>query len=158
MNCCGLFNAKAILREEEQWCFLTHSREGKGVPTSPRGICLKVNAIARLEFELAYYDSVVQCFKDGRIINLCMNSLLSKYTITKYLNFPLIHYYHASPTFLKCPRSSVDKALNCRIVVSEFNLRSRYNIHSWKRYEPPNPPSYGLNRTTTVLLEGWFWH
>ena len=29
----------------------------------PEGICLKVNVIARLEFELAYYDSAVQHFK-----------------------------------------------------------------------------------------------
>ena len=28
----------------------------------PRGICLKVNVIARLEFELAYYDSTVLCY------------------------------------------------------------------------------------------------
>ena len=41
---------------------LTHSWEEKGVHTFPKGISLKVNVIARLEFELAYYDSAVQRF------------------------------------------------------------------------------------------------
>ena len=34
----------------------------KGIHTFPKGICLKVNVIARLEFELAYYDSAVLSF------------------------------------------------------------------------------------------------
>ena len=34
----------------------------KGVYTFPKGICPKVNVIARLEFEPANYDSVVQRF------------------------------------------------------------------------------------------------
>ena len=32
------------------------------VHTFPKGICLKVNIIERLEYELAYYDSVVHRF------------------------------------------------------------------------------------------------
>ena len=32
------------------------------IHTFPKGICPKVNVIAQLEFELAYYDSAVQCF------------------------------------------------------------------------------------------------
>ncbi len=49
----------------------------------------------------------------------------------------------------------------CGIVVSEFVLQSPYYVHSrepWERYEPPYPPSYGLNSTTTVLLGEWLWH
>ena len=42
--------------------FLIHNWEDKGVHTFPKGICLKVNIIARLEFELAYYDSAVHRF------------------------------------------------------------------------------------------------
>ena len=42
--------------------YLTHSWEDKGVHTFPKGICPKVNVIARLEFELAYYDSAVYRF------------------------------------------------------------------------------------------------
>ena len=52
-----LFNAKAILLEEQYYS--THSWEDKGVHTFPKGICSKVNVIARLEYELAYYDSAV---------------------------------------------------------------------------------------------------
>ena len=57
-----LFNAKDILLEEQQWYYLTHSWEDKGVHTFPKGICPKVNVIARLEYELAYYDSAVHRF------------------------------------------------------------------------------------------------
>ena len=37
-------------------------------------------------------------------------------------------------------------------------LHSLSDKYPWERYEPPNPPSYRLNSTTTVLLEGWLWH
>ena len=42
-----LFNAKAIILEEQQWW------EDKRVHAFSKGICPKVNVIARLEFELA---------------------------------------------------------------------------------------------------------
>ena len=58
----GFFNAKAILLEEQSWYYLTHSWVVNGVHTFPKDICLKVNEIARLEYELAYYDSVVHRF------------------------------------------------------------------------------------------------
>ena len=61
-NLCMLFNPKTILLEEQSWYHLTHSCKDKGVHTFPEGICLKVNVIARLEFELAYYDSAVHRF------------------------------------------------------------------------------------------------
>ena len=57
-----LFNAKAILLEEQYWYYLTHSWEDKGAHTFPKGICPKVNVIARLEYELASYDSAVHRF------------------------------------------------------------------------------------------------
>ena len=57
-----LFNAKAILLEEQWWYYLTHSWEDKGVHTFPKGICPKMNVIARLEYELTYYDSAVHRF------------------------------------------------------------------------------------------------
>ena len=57
-----LSNAKAILLEEQLWYYLTYSWEDKGVHTFPNSICPKVNVIARLEFELAYYDSAVHRF------------------------------------------------------------------------------------------------
>ena len=58
-----LFNAKAILLEEQLWYYLTHSWEDKGVHTFLKGICPKVNVIARLEYEIAYNDSAVHRFK-----------------------------------------------------------------------------------------------
>ena len=39
-----------------------HRWEDKGVYIFPKGICPKVNIIAQLELELAYYDSAVQHF------------------------------------------------------------------------------------------------
>ena len=53
---------KRIPNKNKQWCYLTHSWEGKEVHAFPKGICLKVNVRARLVFELDYYDSAVQCF------------------------------------------------------------------------------------------------
>ena len=62
INRCRLFNAKAILLEEQYWYSLTHNWEDTGFHTFPKGICPKVNVIARLEYELAYYDSAVHRF------------------------------------------------------------------------------------------------
>ena len=59
----SLFNGsstKAILVEEQLWYYLTNNLEDKGVHTFPKGICPKVNVIAWLEFEFAYYDVAVQ--------------------------------------------------------------------------------------------------
>ena len=55
------------------------------------------------------------------------------------------------------------KAMDCGIVVREFVLQSRYYVHFranilGKGIEPPYPPSYGLNSTSTVLLGEWLWH
>ena len=59
-----------------------------------------------------------------------------------------------------CPRGVMVKAMDCVIVVNEFELQScQLRLLSEKypceRYEPPYPPSYGLNSTTAVLIEGW---
>ena len=57
MNLYGLFNAKAILVEKQQWYYLTHSN--KRVHTFPMGISLKVNLITQLEFKHAYFKAPV---------------------------------------------------------------------------------------------------
>ena len=57
-----LFNAKAILLEEQLWYYLTHSWEDKEIHTFPKGINPKVNIIARLEYKPPYYDSAVHQF------------------------------------------------------------------------------------------------
>ena len=51
-----------MLLEEQQGYHLTHTWEEKVVHAFPKGICPKVNVIARLEFEPAYYDFAVQRF------------------------------------------------------------------------------------------------
>ena len=53
---------KPFSLEEQLWYYLTHTWEDKGVHTFPKGICPKVNVIARLEFELAYYDFAIHRF------------------------------------------------------------------------------------------------
>ena len=61
------------------------------------------------------------------------------------------------------PRDVMVKVLDCGIVVNEFELQLHYYINFWtdtlgKGNEPSYPSIYGLDSTTTVLLEGWFWH
>ena len=56
----GLFNAKAITEEEQQWYNLTHVWVDDKPHNFPEGISLKV--IVRLEFEHAYYEYVVLQF------------------------------------------------------------------------------------------------
>ena len=55
----GLFNVKAI-HGEERLFYLTHSDGYNGVHAFLKDISLKVNTIAWLEFELAYYDVAVR--------------------------------------------------------------------------------------------------
>ena len=51
------------------------------------------------------------------------------------------------------------KSLPCGIVVSEFELQSRYYVHFWTNILGKGINlSYGLNSTTTVLLEERIWH
>ena len=59
---CTIIGLVLLFNEEQKWYYLTHSWEDKGVHTFPKGICPKVNVIARLEYELAYYDSAVHRF------------------------------------------------------------------------------------------------
>ena len=62
-----------------------------------------------------------------------------------------------------CPRGVMVKTMDCGIVVREFELQLRYYVHFrantlGKGMNPTNPPSYGLNSTSTVLLGEWLWH
>ena len=61
-NLRGLFNAKGILAEEQQWYYLTHCPGDKEVYTYPKDICRKVNPTERLEFELVSFEDIVQHF------------------------------------------------------------------------------------------------
>ena len=58
----------------------------------------------------------------------------------------------------ECPRGVMviknDRLQNRskRVRIPAVLLRSLSGKYAWERYEPPYPPSYGLNSTTTVLL------
>ena len=74
----------------------------------------------------------------------------------QHIRTPPVHSLSNGPR--GCPRGVMVKALDSGIVVSEFVLQSRYYVHFrantlGKGIEPPYPPSYGLNSTTTVLGE-----
>ncbi len=52
---------------------------------------------------------------------------------------------------------------NCSLLTNHTGLsvtllHSLSGKYPWERYEPPYPPSYGLNSTTTVLEGEWLWH
>ena len=64
----------------------------------------------------------------------------------------------SSQKFRRCPRGVMIKAMDCGIVVSEFELQSCYYVHFrennlWERYGPPLPPRYGLNSTKNIDIE-----
>ena len=75
----------------------------------------------------------------------------------------VIWYRTHTSSFRWCLRGVMLKAQHNGIVVSEFELQSRYYVHFLtntigESYEPSYLPSYELNSPTTVLLEGWIWH
>ena len=74
-----------------------------------------------------------------------------------------LYYLSNNTMYLGCPRGVMVKAMDCGIVVRAFVLQSRYYVHFWantlgKGMNPPSPPSYRLNSTTTVLQGEWLWH
>ena len=103
------------------FCYLTHSFEDKGVHTFPKGICPRVNVIARLEYELAYYDSAVHGF------NHYTKTTPPFYNRT-FISLLLLSYQTIQTTRC-CPRCVFVKALDCGIVVSKFVLQSHYYVH-----------------------------
>ena len=64
-----------LVPEEQLWYYLTRSWEDKEVHTFLESICPKRNVIARLEYELAYYNSAVHRFNHYTTmiptLNLC---------------------------------------------------------------------------------------
>ena len=61
---------------------IQHSWDVKGVHTFSKGICPKENVIARLEFELAYYDFAIKLFNEdtpytiGILIAVCKQMII----------------------------------------------------------------------------------
>ena len=60
INLHGLFNAEAILVQEQPWYDLTHGWGDKGVQTFPSDVSPKVNIIEWKDFESAYFVAAVQ--------------------------------------------------------------------------------------------------
>ena len=59
INFHGLFNAKYVLREQKRY-YLTQSWENKGVHNIIKTICLKVNVIVGLDFDMTNNDLTIQ--------------------------------------------------------------------------------------------------
>ena len=71
-------------------------------------------------------------------------------------------WQNVHPPYRGCPRGVMVKARlqnrSKRVRTPVVLLRSLSDKYPWERCESPYPPSYGLNSTTTVLLEGCIWH
>ena len=56
----------------------------------------------------------------------------------------------------------ITKFLYCDVVVSKFELQSRYYVHFWTTALEKGMNlfilPYGDNSVTAVLLQGWLWH
>ena len=80
----------------------SHSWEDKGIHTFPNGICPKVNVIARLEFELTYYDSAVHRYNHyttrtpTRSAIIVSEFILCIHWMCMHISRPFIHT--SSPT------------------------------------------------------------
>ena len=82
---------------------LNHSWEDKGVHTFPQGICPKVNVIARLEYELVYYDSAIHRFnhyttRTPQMINLNAEKTLFLNLYTPNLLYTLLNLKPSTST------------------------------------------------------------
>ena len=75
----GLLNTKAILKEEKYWYYLNHSWVGVDQEVQPysKGSSPKVNLVARLEFELVFYDITVM-HANHNSKNLCKQLIAEK--------------------------------------------------------------------------------
>ena len=109
------------------WCYLTHSWEDKGVHTFPKGICPKVNVIARLEYELASYDSAVHRFN-----HYTTRTPTLWYYLTHSWEDKGVHTFHKGI----CPKVNVIARL-------EYELASYDSaVHRFNHYTTSTPPRF----------------
>ena len=83
--------------------YLTHRWEDQRVHTFSKGVYLKVNVIARLEFELAYHDSAVYRFNhyiSRRPRTIYNSMIISKYITILYMH--IVQYTIPCYTLLYC--------------------------------------------------------
>ena len=89
-----VFNAKAILEEEQLWYYLTHSWMKKEFHTSSKDISPKVNVIARLEFELGYYEAAVKPLRHGLSLVSWNHITVSKKWLTQKKTPEIVTWNH----------------------------------------------------------------
>ena len=110
-------------------------------------------------FKSSYLTLTMCCFYLGHIY-LCMHTHFRNITVPVvringwklYINLKI--NMEGSPCGVKA------KVLCCNFNVSKFKLQScsLTDLYPWEKNKLPYPPSYGLNSTTTVLLQGRYWH
>ena len=113
-------------------------------------------------------DGLWNCSKWVRTPVALLRSLSGKYPWERYeLPYPLNYGLNCTTTVL-LQGHGVSSWCNGwsdglqnrskRVHTPVALLRSLSGKYPWERYEPPYPPSYGLNSTTSVLLGEWLWH
>ena len=93
----------------------------------------------------------------------CSNSLFSYFKIYECMYTPIKSIKTICFCFFEgVPCGVMVKAMDCRIVISEFELQLYYCIHFWTNTLGKGMNllilHYGLNSATAVLLKGWLWH
>ena len=68
----------------------------RGFHTFPKGIFPKLNVIAQVDIELAYYDSVIQCFNHFNHEDTCrfLANVPGYYIVVREFEFQLLNYVH----------------------------------------------------------------
>ena len=94
---------------------------------------------------LSAYISLSLC------LSLCL-SICSYLPLFSYLSILSIFSYYIRES----PRDVVAYVLNCDIIVSKFELQSRYFVHF--RTNTLDSSHCGLNNSTKVFLQEWLWH
>ena len=82
------------------------------------------------------------------------------FVLSAHLGYDMYIHIYVCACLFDFSHGVMVKALEYGIVVSEFELQSRYYVHFRtntlaKGMNPAYPPDSVLNSTTTVFLEGW---
>ena len=137
------------------------------MPSSPDTLLVLLTRFASMAWSTALESSFMSILPDSCNLGKVYWTIKSMYCDQLRIHllnnkcFWLLPWCHGRFKHLKrgCPPGVMMKAMDSRIVGSKFELQSCYYDHFrtntfGERYEPPYPPSYGLNSITAVLLEG----
>ena len=112
--------------------------EDRRVHTFPKSICPKGNVIARLEFELAYYDSTVHTvllLLEKVIIRLFSSSFVSIKEHTVLFNFEMTTDLKEEKLWIQASETQQNLTL-CRIWWM-VKGQSKYKLQFFSRPRPP---------------------